>query len=111
MSITVRFNNRLAIASRLILMNADSTVSAMSNTILNDAIVKAPYASGNLSRSGRVDKHEFGKYTVAFGGTSNNVPYGVRRHFENKKNPQTRFYLSDPAQDVARNGIGRFIRK
>lgn len=111
MSMTIRFKDRLPIVSNAILLNMDNAVSAMSNTILNDARAKAPYASGDLSRSGRVDKHELGKYTVAFGGTSYKVPYGVRRHFENKKNPQTRYYLSDPAQEIARTGIGRFIRK
>lgn len=111
MSATIRFNNKLPVVGKIILLNTDNAVSAMSNTILSDARAKAPYASGALSRSGRVDKYELGKYKVAFGGTSNSVPYGVRRHFENKKNPQTRYYLSEPAQEIAQIGIGRFIRK
>lgn len=111
MSTTIRFSNRLPLAGKLVLMNADNAVSSMANTILNDARIKAPYASGDLSKSGRVDKHTLGNYSVAYGGTSKKVPYGVRRHFENKENPQTLLYLTDPAEEVARGGIGRFIRK
>lgn len=63
----------------------------------------APVDKGNLVASGRVAKEGKG-YAVIFGGNSGgvNVPYALRRHFENKKNPQTKRYLTRAGDQVSK---------
>lgn len=63
----------------------------------------APVDKGNLVASGRVAKN--GKnYEVIYGGNSGgvSVPYALRRHFENNKNPQTKRYLSRAGDQVSK---------
>lgn len=63
----------------------------------------APVDAGNLVSSGRVAKD--GKsYEVIYGGRGGgvNVPYALRRHFENNKNPQTKRYLSRAGDQVSK---------
>lgn len=63
----------------------------------------APVDTGNLVTSGRVAKN--GKnYEVIYGGNNGSVsvPYALRRHFENNKNPQTKRYLSRAGDQVSK---------
>jgi hypothetical protein len=48
-------------------------------------------------------------YIVHYGDAR--VPYARRRHLENKKNPQTKYYLQNAGDRVAKQGIQRFKRK
>lgn len=47
-------------------------------------------------------------YTVKFGNSK--VPYARRRHYENKKNPQTIGYLTKAGESVARGDTGKYFR-
>lgn len=68
------------------------------------AVQIAPVDKGNLEASGRIKKVKDGA-EVIFGGTSGgvSVPYARRRHYENRKNPQTLRYLERAAKAVAKN--------
>lgn len=79
---------------------------AMANSILNTAMLKAPVDTGSLKSDGRVEIRDTGM-AVVFG--DERVPYARRRHFENKKNPQTLHYLKDAGDEVAKSGIGKFL--
>ena len=75
----------------------------MAVDIHRQASLLAPVLSGNLVASGRIEKETNG-YKVAFGGDSSfNVPYAKRRHFENKKNPQTLGYLKKAGDNVSKD--------
>ena len=47
-------------------------------------------------------------YKITYG--SSRVPYARRRHFENKKNPQTIGYLSKAGESVVRGNIAKYFR-
>lgn len=71
------------------------------------AIALAPHQSGNLRGSGIVS-NILGGFAIQFG--SSKVPYARRRHFENKKNPQTLLYLTRATESVARGDLGKYFR-
>lgn len=79
----------------------------MGQVILNRATMLAPKLSGALVESGRVDSNPAGGISVIFGG--GNVPYARRRHFENKKNPQTLHYLQKAGDSVVKEGVKKYI--
>lgn len=82
----------------------DSTGLEMATDVDRLAKVFAPYDKGNLVNSGRIEKKARGHYVVAFGGSSGgvSVPYAKRRHFENKKSPQTLGYLERAGDQVSK---------
>lgn len=84
--------------------NYDLIALQMATDVDRTAKVLAPKESGNLVNSGRIEKKAVGEYEVAFGGKSGgaSVPYAKRRHFENKKNPQTLEYLERAGDGVAK---------
>lgn len=47
-------------------------------------------------------------YSLTYG--SSRVPYARRRHFENKKNPQTLRYLEKAGISVMQGDIGKYFR-
>lgn len=69
------------------------------------AVINAPIDTGALKNSGKVEKVSKG-YSISFGGPR--VPYAVRRHFENRKNPQTKLYLFRAADSVMRGNIVKY---
>lgn len=71
------------------------------------ASMAAPKASRALVNSGRIERKGPASYAVIFGGGA--VPYARRRHFENKKNPQTLLYLSRSG-DAAVNNLKRYFK-
>lgn len=80
---------------------------AMAQVILYRGTILAPVLSGALADSGRVEQKPGGGTTVTFGGGS--VPYALRRHFENKKNPQTLGYLKKAGDSVAKENPKKYI--
>lgn len=86
----------------------DRAETEMAVDILNRAIMNAPKDSGALVRSGRIVKSPRGGKAVQFG--DNSVRYAYRRHFENKKNPQTLRYLKRAGDSVARGNIKKYLR-
>lgn len=79
----------------------------MATDIHRRASVFAPKDTGALVNSGRIESVNDG-YRVIFG--SSRVPYARRRHFENKKNPQTLHYLSRAGDSVARGSKAKYFR-
>lgn len=95
--------------------NIDSILSApvkaglleMATDIHRRAAALAPVDTSALVNSGRVEPVN-GGYVVKFGSTR--VPYARRRHFENKKNPQTLGYLERAGDAVVRGNVGKYFR-
>jgi hypothetical protein len=79
----------------------------MATDIHKRAIVLAPVDTRNLVNSGVIEP-VMGGYRVKFG--SSKVPYARRRHFENRKNPQTLGYLARAADSVARSDKTKYFR-
>lgn len=73
---------------------------AMGQVMLHRSNMLAPVMTGSLADSGRVEDNPQGGISVIYG--SNGVPYARRRHFENKKNPQTLHYLKRGGDSVAK---------
>lgn len=78
----------------------------MGSAIKNRARMLAPKLTGALRADGRVQS-KVDATSVIFG--SDKVPYARRRHFENRKNPQTLHYLSRAGDSVARENIKKYI--
>lgn len=81
---------------------------AIGDVIKNRAIMLAPEDTGKLKRSGRVVKKPSGGVSIIFGGEDVGVPYALRRHFENKKNPQTLLYLEKAGNSVVKENIKKY---
>lgn len=79
----------------------------MATDIHRRASAFAPVLTSALRNSGRVEPLNDG-YRVTFG--SSRVRYARRRHFENKKNPQTLHYLSRAGDSVARGSKAKYFR-
>lgn len=79
----------------------------MSNDVKTRAVVLAPIDTRALVNSGRVEPIPDG-FAIKFG--SSKVPYARRRHFENRKNPQTLGYLAKAGDSVARGDKRKYFR-
>jgi hypothetical protein len=80
---------------------------AMAGVMVTRATMLAPKASGDLRDNGRVEKNLDGSHAAVFGDAS--VPYARRRHFENKKNPQTLHYLKRAGDSVAKENVKKYV--
>lgn len=85
----------------------DRVEATIGQVILNRATMLAPVMSGALVDDGRVEKNPNGGRSVVFGSPS--VPYARRRHYENKRNPQTLNYLKKAGDSVAKEGIKKYV--
>lgn len=79
----------------------------MTTDIHTRSTILAPKDSRALVNSGRIDRISDG-YKIIYG--SGRVPYARRRHFENKKNPQTLLYLEKAGESVARGDKSKYFR-
>lgn len=79
----------------------------MVTDIHHKAVILAPKVTRALANSGKIEPVMDG-YKVEFG--SPKVPYARRRHFENKKNPQTIGYLAKAGDSVARGDKSKYFR-
>lgn len=70
------------------------------------SMMLAPKLSGALRENGRVVKGTNGR-KVVYGDSS--VPYARRRHFENRKNPQTLHYLQRAGDSVKKENIKKYV--
>ena len=90
MSVIIRTNTKLF--ERVERENWRNGLRAMGDRILMDAIALAPEL-----------------VHVKFGDAR--VPYARRRHFENKKNPHTKYYLQKAGDNVvAKLGFKEFLK-
>ena len=79
----------------------DGKLFGVATSIQRLSQMYAPIDSGVLKSSHRTNRISNFKYEV-----SANTPYARRRHFENKKNPGTKMYLSKAGDAIARNIVG-----
>lgn len=84
-----------------------SALLEMANDIHRKAVALAPVETSALRNSGKVEPVTDG-YSIIFG--SSRVPYARRRHFENKKNPQTLGYLARAGDSVSRGDKTKYFR-
>lgn len=80
----------------------------MSTDIHRRAIILAPKLTRALVNSGKIRKSGIMEYTISFGSAK--VPYARKRHFENKKNPQTIGYLAKAGDGVTRGNTAKYFR-
>lgn len=85
----------------------DRAEELMAGVILTRATMLAPHESGNLQSDGRAEKNLIEGRSVVFGGP--NAPYARRRHFENKKSPQTLHYLKRAGDSVAKESPKKYV--
>lgn len=85
------------------------TVRNMMGVTVNRAQMLAPVDKGDLRSSGRVVENKDG-ISAVFGGADVGVPYAKRRHFENKKNPQTLGYLKKAGDSVVKEGFKKYYQ-
>ena len=84
-------------------------LAEMATDIHKRASVLAPKDTRALVNSGKIARMGSLAYKISF-GNDGKVPYARRRHFENRKNPQTLGYLSRAADSVARSDKGKYFR-
>lgn len=78
---------------------------SMGYKIQNTAKGKAPYLTGALVNSIRIDTSKDNTVYVIAGGKiyGRSVPYAKRREYENHAHPSTRYYMRDSFRDTTRN--------
>ena len=79
----------------------DKAMLTLATDIDRVAKLQAPQETGALRASGIVKRNGLGKYSVIFGG--GDVRYARKRHFENRKNPQTLRNLERAGDNQVRN--------
>lgn len=86
----------------------DLEVFKLSTRILRRGGDYAPWDTGALAGSGRINKKQMGNYEIIFGGGS--VPYGAMRHKYNRKNPHTREYLKHGGDEESKLFVSQLRR-
>lgn len=93
----VKLKNNIDAWQRIQAVNAKNKRKGIAQAIMSRAQMLAPVDTGALKQSVRlVDNGD--TTSVVFGG--DDVPYAKRRHYENKKNPQTLNYLEKAGESV-----------
>lgn len=86
----------------------DRAVLEMATDIHRGASLLAPQDTGSLVKSGKVNRKGEANYSVSFGGGQ--VPYALRRHYENKKTPSSLLYLEKAGDAVSRGSTRKYIK-
>lgn len=87
-----------------------SATEKMCQSVRQLAQILAPVDTGDLRASGRVEREGEVGHSVVFGGQNVKVPYAKRRHYENRKNPQTLRYLERAGEAVVKKGIKSYLK-
>lgn len=108
---TVIFKDKTGEWIRTTTEKLDVALKSMGESIKNTATMLAPVDSGDLRSTGRVEMTGENEVKITFGGTANgvNVKYARRRHYENNKNPQTKYYLQRAGNQVSKKGIKPYL--
>lgn len=90
--------------------NAMARLVKLGLQINNKAKSNAPYLTGALVNSIRVDDSASETVYVIAGGNAfgKSVPYARRREYENRAHPNTRYYMRNAFQDGVRNFKAEF---
>lgn len=84
----------------------DRAVLSLATDIDRTSAILAPKLTRALVNSKKINRKGTAHYSVSYGSAQ--VPYARRRHFENKKNPQTLEYL-ERAGDAAAKNIRKYL--
>lgn len=87
-------------------INVKNALRAMAEATLQRSRILAPELTGSLKADGRVVEEE-GSAKVVYG--SPDVPYARRRHFENNLHPETKYYLQNAGDTVAKEGVNKYL--
>lgn len=101
-----RVNGGTEMFARVEKENLKNAQRAMADSILGRATMIAPKLTGALRSDGRVEIKDT-SVSVVFG--DDRVPYARRRHFENKKNPQTLNYLQKAGDETMKEGLKKYL--
>lgn len=101
-----KLNGGIETFNKVATQNLKNAQKAMANSILNTAMMKAPVLTGALKSDGRIE-YRNADIAVVFG--DERVPYARLRHFENRKNPQTKYYLSNAGDQIMKKGIQSYL--
>lgn len=107
MSLSVKFIDKSSEFIKKEEKNYASATSRMCNSIVQLARLLAPVDTGDLRASGKVEKFGNNGSSAVFGGGK--VKYARRRHYENRKNPQTLRYLERAGNSVSKKGIKNYL--
>ncbi len=89
-------------------LEREEALAEMMTDVHRRAVMLAPVDTSNLVNSGQITRVGEQHYKVTFGNAQ--VPYARRRHFENKKNPQTLGYLAKAGDGVVRGDTKKYFR-
>lgn len=107
MSLSVKFIDKSSEFIKSQEKDYSSATSMMCSSIVQLARILAPVDTGDLRASGRVVKEGNNGSSAVFGGGK--VKYARRRHYENRKNPQTLRYLERAGTSVSKKGIKNYL--
>ena len=107
MSLSVKFIDKSSEFIKSQEKDYSSATYMMCNSIVQLARILAPVDTGDLRASGRVVKEGNNGSSAVFGGGK--VKYARRRHYENRKNPQTLRYLERAGTSVSKKGIKNYL--
>lgn len=105
-SIKVNVEDHTDAQMKLIRVNVRNALRAMAEATLQRAKMLAPVLTGSLRADGRIEPTEAG-FDIVFGSEA--VPYARRRHFENNLHPDTKYYLQNAGESVAKEGIKNYL--
>jgi hypothetical protein len=105
MSVRVRVTSNVDTWAKVEKQNLRNAQRAMGDAIMARATMIAPKLTGALRSDGRVETKDT-SVVVTFGDSR--VPYARKRHFENRKNPQTLRYLEKAGDQVVKEGFGKY---
>lgn len=91
-----------------LLNGMDAGLAEMMTDIDTKSAILAPVLTGALRNSRKLTRTGNRQYTLSYGDSK--VPYARRRHFENKKHPQTIGYLAKAGDAVMRGDTGKYFR-
>lgn len=86
----------------------DRIGAVIATVVLTRSKIFAPKDKRNLVNSGRIQRIGAGVYRIIYG--SSRVPYALRRHYENYKNPQAVEYLSNAGESVEKSDISQYFK-
>lgn len=93
---------------KLVDMAMEAGLKELGNDVKKRAIILAPILTGALRRSAKVQvvksKNRSDSVIISF-----NTPYARLRHWENRKHPATRRYLTNALKSI--RDIGKYFKK
>ena len=100
--VSVKVEEHISDSLKFLKVNVRNSLRAMAEATLQRSRMLAPELTGSLKADGRVE--EAGENTLEV-----SVAYARRRHFENNLHPDTKYYLQNAGDTVAKEGINKYL--